>query len=182
MRAGKTPPANSTCFGWGGWIKGSETGNYLMGAGNYLAWADDPALRAGVQSVVDGISALRSPTGWLWAFDESDIWANNLPDYCASWVTRGLLDAHAAGITGALGVARDSISLFNNHSKLPTFLPPNGGPDPVLPYPDGCVGRRGTPVLRQALALRRGCPRAGRLCAGLDRRHPPIRPQLQQRD
>ena len=137
MRAGKTPPNGSQCFGWDGWIKGSATGNFMMGAGSYLTWARDDALQAGVQSVVDGIASLKSPTGWLWAFDEADIDADNLPDYCASWVTRGLLDAHAGGVAGALDVARASISLFNNHSALPLFLPPNGGPNPSLPYPDG---------------------------------------------
>lgn len=71
------------------------------------------------------------------AFNESDIWGDNYPDYCASWVTRGLLDAHGAGISGALDLARQSISYFNNHSSLPWFLPPNGGPSPVWPYPSG---------------------------------------------
>lgn len=110
--------------------------------------------------------------GWIWAFNETDIWSDNLPDYCASWVggvtrvwysvdvlmwlwlercyrvvltetriaflercsqpirpsahhdfllqvTRGLLDVHGAGVTGALELARRSISHFNNHSALP---------------------------------------------------------------
>ncbi len=59
---------------------------------------DDPLLKANVQTVVNGIAQYTDPvTGWLWAFNESDIWADNLPDYCASWVTRGLLDAHGTG-------------------------------------------------------------------------------------
>ena len=46
-------------------------------------------------------------------FNNSD----NMPDYCAGWVTRGLLDAASAGVPDALQLARDSISLFNNHSR-----------------------------------------------------------------
>ena len=136
-RAGVAAP-NGSCWGWGGWIHGSEAGNYMMGAGSALRWRNDTLLGANVQRVVDGIARYRdNHTGWLWAFDEADIWSDNLPDYCASWVTRGLLDAHAAGVEGALDVARASISLFNNHSALPFFLPANGGPAPVQPYPSG---------------------------------------------
>lgn len=137
-RSGIAPPAGAQCFGWDEWIKGSATGNFLMGAGSYLQWASDPALAARVQRVVDGIGALQDPdSGWLWAFKETDIDADNLPDYCASWVTRGLLDAHRGGAAGALALARQQVSLFNNHSRLAFFLPQNGGPDPVQPYPAG---------------------------------------------
>jgi hypothetical protein len=108
-----------------------------MGGGSYLQWAEDAELRASIQSVVDGIAALREPNGWTMAFNESDIDSDNNPDYCAGWVTRGLLDAHRAGILGAADLNRAAISLFNNHSKLAWFLPPNGGPDPSLPYPSG---------------------------------------------
>jgi hypothetical protein len=71
------------------------------------------------------------------AFNESDIDSDNNPDYCAGWITRGLLDAHRAGVAGAGDLNRAAVSLFNNHSKLAWFLPPNGGPDPSLPYPSG---------------------------------------------
>jgi hypothetical protein len=109
-----------------------------MGAGGALRFVDDAELRANVQQVVDGIAGYAdNVTGWLWAFDEDDIWADNLPDYCAGWVTRGLIDADGAGINGSLALARQSISLFNNHTRLPWFLPQNGGPNPVQPYPSG---------------------------------------------
>jgi hypothetical protein len=137
QRFGSQQPVGD-CYGWDEWIKGSATGNYLMGAGGALRWLEDAELRARVESVIAGIAQYADPTtGWLWAFDEKDIGSDNLPDYCASWVTRGLLDAHAAGVPGALDLARASISLFNNHSALPFFLPQNGGPHPVLPYPSG---------------------------------------------
>jgi hypothetical protein len=149
QRAG-APPVGQ-CFGWGGWIEGSEAGNYMMGAGSALRWQpDDALLRANLATVVAGIQSYADPSdGYLWAFAESDIWMDNLPDYCAGWVTRGLIDSHAAGIPNALEMARASISLFNNHSTLPWFLPQNGGPNPVLPYPSGfnnvTVGGYGQP-------------------------------------
>ena len=137
-RAGVPAPPGS-CFGWGGWIHGSEAGNFLMGAGSALRWLDDALLSAHVQAVVDGISGYQDPTtGWLWAYDEPDIQADNLPDYCSSWLVRGLLEAHASNATrGALDVARAAVSNFNNHTLLPFFLPANGGPNPVKPYPSG---------------------------------------------
>lgn len=135
-RAGVANPPG-VCFGWDAWIKGSAAGNYLMGAGGALRWIDDLELRTNVQTVVNGIRAYAEPDGWLWAFNETNIGYDNLPDYCASWVTRGLLDAAGAGVEGALDLARQSVSTFNNHSSLPFFLPPNGGPHPVQPYPAG---------------------------------------------
>ena len=142
VRAGAPSPPGQ-CWGWGGWIEGSEAGNFLMGAGSALRWVDDAALTAGVQTVLEGVSAYRDPTtGWLWAFNESDVLNDNLPDYCASWVTRGLLDVAASGVPRdaaalALALARDSVSLFNNHTLLPFFLPANGGPTAQPPFPSG---------------------------------------------
>lgn len=139
MRAGNPNPPGY-CFGWDEWIKGSATGNYLMGAGGALRWVNDTQLYTNVLQVIEGIQNFQDPTtGWLWAFNESDIWTDNLPDYCASWVTRGLLDVHNSQryTNLPLNLARESISLFNNHTKLPWFLPQNGGPNPVQPYPSG---------------------------------------------
>ena len=136
-RANVAPPDGAYCFGWGEWIKGSETGNFLLGAGSYLQHKDDPVLAARVQQVVDGIAQLQEADGWIWAFNETDISADNLPDYCAGWVTRGLLDADRGGASGAYALARQQISIFNNHSALAHFLPPNGGPNPVQPFPSG---------------------------------------------
>jgi hypothetical protein len=45
-RATGVEPNTSQCFGWDKWIKGSATGNYLMGAGSALQWTEEPALRA----------------------------------------------------------------------------------------------------------------------------------------
>ena len=136
-RAKKPAPNGSFCFGWDDWIKSSAAGNFLMGAGSYLQWATDAQLQQNVQLVVDGIVELQEPDGWIMAFNETDIDADNLPDYCSSWLARGLLDAHRSGTRGALAIARQHISLFNNHSRLAWFLPQNGGPAPVQPYPSG---------------------------------------------
>ena len=135
-RAGVPNPPGQ-CYGWGGWIRGSEAGNFLMGAGNAIRWTNDTLLRANAEAIVAGITEYAQPNGWAWAFNESDITQDNSPDYCAAWVTRGLLDAHGAGVPGALDTARATVSLFNNHSLLPLILPPNGGPNPVQPYPSG---------------------------------------------
>ena len=119
-------------------LQGSASGNFLMGAGSALQWTEDPLLRQNAETIVAGMKSYADPhTGWLWAFPESDIWADNLPDYCAGWMTRGLLDAHAAGVSGAIEAARQALNVFTNHTKLPWFLPPNGGPHPVQPYPAG---------------------------------------------
>ena len=59
------------------------------------------------------------------------------PQYCAGWVTRGLLDAAGAGVPDALALAREAISGFNNHSLLPFFLPANNGPNPTPERPSG---------------------------------------------
>jgi len=136
QRAGVANPPGE-CFGWDGWILGSAAGNFLMGAGNALRWADDAELRSNTEAVVNGIKGYAEPDGWAFAFNESDIVADNLPDYCASWVTRGLLDSAGAGVPGALTLARSMISNFNNHTLLPFILPPNGGPSPVQPFPSG---------------------------------------------
>ena len=107
-----------------------------MGMGNALRWTDAPALQAAAGAILAGIANYSQPNGWLFAFNESSIWLDNLPDYCAGWVTRGLLAlADQGGFPDALPLARGQISVFNNHSLLPWFLPPNGGPDPVQPYP-----------------------------------------------
>ena len=108
-----------------------------MGAGSYLQWATDPTLQAAVQQVVDGIVELQEPNGWVFAFNETNIDSDNLPDYCSSWVTRGLVDAARGGAAGALQISRQAISIFNNHSRLAWFLPQNGGPNPVQPFPSG---------------------------------------------
>jgi hypothetical protein len=140
VRAGvQNPPGK--CFGWGGWIPGSEAGAALMGMGNALRWTDNaPNLAANAAQILSGIANYSQPNGWLFAFNESLISADNLPDYCAGWVTRGLLALAGQGdFPEALALARGQISVFNNHSLLPTFLPPNGGPNPVQPYPSECV-------------------------------------------
>jgi hypothetical protein len=111
------------CYGWDGWIKGSAAGNFLMGAGSTLRWRDDATLAANARTVVEGIAQYAdNRTGWLWAFNESDIIADNLPDYCAGWVTRGLLDAH--GECGGLFSSFCHAAPRDSSSSLSVFSPP----------------------------------------------------------
>ena len=113
-RAGVAAP-NGTCWGWDGWIRGSGAGNYLMGAGSALQWTQNATLFTSMQAVVNGIRMYQDPTdGYLWAAPESTMLDDNMPDYCASWITRGLIDADRAGVTDALQIARESINYFNN--------------------------------------------------------------------
>ena len=53
----------------------------------------------------------------------------------------GFLEAHIAGNPKALGMIRAHMNIFNNHSLLPTFLPPDGGnwpwQVPAGPWPPG---------------------------------------------
>ena len=133
---GREPPPNSSCFGWDGWLHGSAAGAFMMGAGSALQWANHSLLSTNLDTIVNGMRALSDgTTGWVWAFNETDLGTDNYPDYVAGWVTRGLLDAAAAGVPDALRLARQSISLFNNHSSLPWFLPANGGPTPTYERP-----------------------------------------------
>ena len=82
LRAGLPP--SGKCFGWDGWIEGSATGNFMMGIGSLLqTGTQDSVLRANLEMVVAGIRAAQASNGWLWAFNESNLWTDNLPDYCA---------------------------------------------------------------------------------------------------
>lgn len=75
---GLTPPSNSTCFGWDGWLHGSAAGAFLMGAGGTLQWAENPTLASNVAQIVTAMRALQdSHTGWVWAFNESDLGTDN---------------------------------------------------------------------------------------------------------
>ena len=45
-------------------------------------------------------------------------------DYTTSWTVHGFLEAAIAGNTKALRMIRAHMNVFNNHTLLPTFLPP----------------------------------------------------------
>ena len=132
-RAGVPQPPGAACFGWdcpADWIEGSTAALFLMGAGNYLRWEEHAQLRAMMDAVVAGIAECRQANGYIMGFDERKLSSDEHPDYTLSWTTHGMLAAHAAGNAQALGLIRDMVSLFNNHTLLPLFLPPDGGDPP----------------------------------------------------
>jgi hypothetical protein len=136
-----------------------------MGAGNHLRWEEHAQLRANMDAVVAGISECRAPNGFIMGFNESELATDEHPDYtrkyfrnrphhspppptlpnpvgivpggpsAVSWTTHGLLAAHRAGNTQALPLIRGMLNLFNNHTQLPLFLPPDGG-DPPYATPE----------------------------------------------
>lgn len=146
-RAGRPQPAGAACIGWDckpDWVEGSLAAQYLMGAGNHLVWEEEPRLRAGLDALLAGIAECAQPNGYMLAFPEAALATSEHPDYVLSWTVHGLLAAHAAGAASALPLARAQVSLFNNHTLLPTFLPPDGGTppwqSPAGPPPPGWNG------------------------------------------
>ena len=137
-RAGLPQPPGAHCIGWDcpvGWIEGSVSGLFLMGAGGHLKWKEDPQLRAMMDGLVDGIEQCTQANGYLAAFPESALGNDEHPDYTTSWTVHGFLEAHAAGNPKALAMIRRHMNLFNNHTLLPQFLPPDGGNAPwQTPY------------------------------------------------
>ena len=68
-----------------------------MGAGGVLRWQNNTELWAKLDQVVGGIAKHQQPDGFAMAFNQADAHCKENPDYVTSWVTHGLLEAHAAG-------------------------------------------------------------------------------------
>lgn len=122
-RAGLPNPGH--CVGWdctADWVEGSLAGLFMMGAGGVLRWVEVPQLRANLDALIDGIEECTEPSGYLMAFNESALATDEHPDYTLSWTTHGFLEAAVAGNPKALPLIRGMVSLFNNHTLLPTFL------------------------------------------------------------
>jgi hypothetical protein len=141
-RAGLPNPGK--CVGWDcrtDWIEGSLAGLFLMGAGGHLRWVEHPALRAMMDELIDGIENCTEPDGYLAAFPQAKLATDEHPDYTTSWTVHGFLEAAVAGNPKALRMIRAHMDVFNNHSLLPTFLPPDGGnwpwQVPAGPFPPG---------------------------------------------
>jgi len=79
--------------------------------------------------------------GYLAAFPQEKLATDEHPDYTTSWTVHGFLEAAIAGNTKALGMIRRHMNVFNNHTLIPTFLPPDGGnwpwQTPLGPSPPG---------------------------------------------
>jgi hypothetical protein len=112
-----------------------------MGAGGYLRWVENAQLRQMMNDVIDGIEECAEPDGYLAAFTQSKLATDEHPDYTTSWTVHGFLEASIAGNEKALPMIRRHMNVFNNHSLLPTFLPPDGGnwpyQNPMGPWPPG---------------------------------------------
>lgn len=143
-RAGVPQPPGARCIGWdcrANWIEGSLAGAFLMGAGGTLRWMEHPVLRSMMDELIEGIANCSEPDGYLAAFAQSALATDEHPDYTTSWTVHGFLEAAIAGNAAALGMIRAHMDVFNNHTLLPTFLPPDGGNWPYQvpegPWPPG---------------------------------------------
>jgi hypothetical protein len=143
-RAGVPQPPGAQCIGWDcktDWIEGSLAGLFLMGAGGHLRWIEHPVLRSMMDELIDGIENCTEADGYLAAFSQEKLATDEHPDYTTSWTVHGFLEAHIAGNTKALAMIRAHMNVFNNHTLLPTFLPPDGGnwpwQTPLGPFPPG---------------------------------------------
>jgi hypothetical protein len=143
-RAGVPQAPGAKCIGWDcreDWIEGSLAGLFLMGAGGHLRWREHPQLRAMMDELIDGIENCTEPDGYLAAFPQDKLATDEHPSYTTSWTVHGFLEAHIAGNPKALRLIRAHMNVFNNHSLLPTFLPPDGGnwpwQVPAGPWPPG---------------------------------------------
>ena len=143
-RANVSQAPGAKCVGWDcrvDWIEGSLAGLYLMGAGGHLRWEEHAQLRAAMDKLIDGIANCTEPDGYLAAFTQAKLATDEHPDYTTSWTVHGFLEAHVAGNAKALRMIRAHMNVFNNHTLLPTFLPPDGGnwpwQVPAGPWPGG---------------------------------------------
>ena len=70
QRAGRPAPpgARPQVNGWDTGLKGSNSGRFLMGAGNTLRWRQEPALRTMLDSLIDGIDDCKNESGWMLAY------------------------------------------------------------------------------------------------------------------
>jgi DUF1680 family protein len=101
----------------------------MMGLGGALRWKNDTELWARLSAVVGNISALQEADGYAMAFPKNETNYHENPNYVTSWVTHGLLEAHAAGQPLALSTLRKHFDWFNYaNDLLAQFLPPCSGP------------------------------------------------------
>ena len=136
VRAGVENPPDAANWGWDGHgpdmpygLKGSVAGLYMMGLGGALRWQNDTELWQRLSSVVGNISTLQATDGYAMGFPKNETNYHENPNYVTSWVTHGLLEAHAAGQPKALETLRKHFDWFNYATEyLAQFLPPCSGP------------------------------------------------------
>ena len=117
-------------------LRGSVAGAFMMGSGGATRWQHLPELRAKLEQVVGNMSALAGEDGFAMAFLRNETNSHENPDYVQSWVTHGLLEAAASGLSGALQVLRKHFDWYNYETDvLARQLPPLTAP-PGANHPD----------------------------------------------
>ena len=112
-------------------LRGSVAGAFMMGSGGATRWAELPELRSRLEAVVGNISELQGEDGFAMAFPRNATNNHENPNYVQSWVTHGLLEADAGGVSGAAAVLRKHYDWFNYATDiLARMLPPLSGPPP----------------------------------------------------
>ena len=114
-------PVGSQIF-WEEDLAGSNSGRFLMGAGNTLRWMNHPELRRRLNVVVDGIEECRQPNGYIMAYPEDTIFYSERAAYTRAWLTHGLLEAAYSGNPKALPMLRGYYDWFNQQAFLPEML------------------------------------------------------------
>jgi len=136
MRAGNPaiPLANGRSDQWFNTLPGSEAGHFLMGAGNALRWQEHPALREGVDQVVDAIDACKEADGFIMGYPRAETFKGENGAYVRSWVTQGLIEAGLAGNPKAFPLLRSYYDWFNTSCYLPELLRRSGqGTQGIIP-------------------------------------------------
>jgi uncharacterized protein len=100
-------------------IKGQTAGLFLMGAANSLRWKGDPALRAEVDAVVDGIERAAEPDGFFEPIPKSEFGTLEYPNYVRVWLNYGLKAAGVIGNPKALSLMRGMQDWFNGCDERP---------------------------------------------------------------
>ena len=121
-RAGQKNPKGARSLGWDRsgpdqpyGLKGSIAGLFMMGSGGVLRWQNHSGLWQTLSAVLAGIAAAQEADGYMMAFPRNESFYHENPDYVASWVTHGLLEADVAtgGKAGALQMFRKHFDWFN---------------------------------------------------------------------
>ena len=102
-------------------LKGQTASQYLMGAGNALRWEEHPALRAGVNEIIDFLEANAEDDGFLMPIDKRNFAYREYPHYVRIWLTYGLIAAARAGNPKAFPLLRRWQDWFNHCPDLPVI-------------------------------------------------------------
>ena len=102
-------------------LKGQTAYQALMGAGNALRFADDPALRKIVDDIIGFIVDGAQENGFCMPVREEDFAYNEYPHYVRIWLTYGLIAAWRSGNEKAKELLRNWQDWFNQCVDLPAI-------------------------------------------------------------